>query len=89
MHTYLFRNVVSHVFGMLTKMSLSPRFHNVLGTLWERFVGHFEFILILFIQSSHFVRGICLPEVEHEISQLNGVGIIFYSVNFFLKHVLI
>ena len=27
-------------------------------------VGHFEKYLYLFIQSSHFVRGICLPEVD-------------------------
>ena len=53
------------------------------GTLWERFVGPFEKYLYLFIQSSHFVRGICLPEVEHKISQWNGVGITFYSVFFF------
>ena len=58
-----------HVFGTLTKLSLSPTFHNVLGTLWARFVGHLQKYFYLFTQSSHFVRGICLPEVEHKISQ--------------------
>ena len=57
-------------------------FHNVLGTLWARFVGHFEKYFYLFIQLSHIVRGICLPEVEHKISQWNGLGITFYFVNF-------
>ena len=52
------------------KLSLSFTFHNVLGTLWARFVGHFEEKkTYLFLQSSHFVRGICLAEVEHKISQ--------------------
>ena len=78
-----------HVFGTLTKLSLSFAFHNVLGTLWARFVGYFEKHFYLFLQLSHFVRGICLAEVEHKISQLNGVGIAFYSVKFFLKHFLI
>ena len=50
-------------------MSLSPTLHNVFGMLWERFVSHVEKYFYLFIQSSRFVRGICLPEVEHIISQ--------------------
>ena len=79
-----------HVFGTLTKLSLSPTFHNIFNTLWARFVGHFEkYFIYLFIQSSHFARGICFAEVEHKIIQWNGVGIKFYSVNLFLKHVLI
>ena len=41
-------------------------------------------IFYLFIQSSHFVRGICLAKVEHKISQWNG-----HSVNFCLRHVMI
>ena len=32
--------------------------------------------------------GICLAEVEHKISQCNGVGINYRSVNYFIKHVL-
>ena len=76
-------------FLMLTKLSLSFTFHNLLGTLWARFVRLFEQYLYLLLQSSHFVRGICLAEVEHTISQWNGVGITFYSVIFFLTHVLI
>ena len=49
-------------------VSLDATMH-VLGTLWARFVGHFEKYFYLFLQSSHFVRGICLAEVEHEINQ--------------------
>ena len=78
-HKYLFHNFV----GMF--LERWPTFHNVLGTLWERFVCHFEKYLYLFIQSSHFVRGICLAEVAHQISQWNGVGITFYYVNLFSK----
>ena len=70
-------------------MSLSPTFHNVLGTLWARFVCHFEKYFYLFISLSHFVRGICFAEVGHKISQWNVVGITFYPVNRFLKHALI
>ena len=85
-YTYIFISQRCwHVFGTLIKLSLSPTFHNVIGTLWECFVGHFEKYFYLFIQSSHFVRGICLPEVEHRISQWNGVSITFYSVNLFSK----
>ena len=32
---------------------------------------------------SHFARGICLAEVKHKISQLNGVGINFHSQLFY------
>ena len=35
----------------------------------RRSVGHFEKSFYLFIQLSHFAWGICLPEVEHKISQ--------------------
>ena len=42
-------------------------------------------IFYLFIQYWHFVRGICLAEVKHKISQWNGVGITFYSRQFFSK----
>ena len=49
--------------------NISFTFHNILGTLWARFVGHFEKYLYLFLQSSHFVRSIRLAEVEHKISQ--------------------
>ena len=67
LYTYIlyiyFTTLLAFLFGTLTNLSLSLTFHNVLGTLWERFVGHFEKYLYLFIQSSHFVRGICLPEV--------------------------
>ena len=50
--------------------------------LWARFVGHFEKYLYLFIELSHLFKGICLAEVEHKISQWNGVGITFYSIIF-------
>ena len=85
-YTYLFISQGCwHVFGTLTKLSLRPTFHNVLFALWARVVSHIEKYLYLFIQLSHFVRGICLPEVEHKINQWNGVGITFYYVNFFSK----
>ena len=41
----------------------------VLGTLWSRCVGYFEKYFYLFLQSSYFVRGICVAEVDHKISQ--------------------
>ena len=71
-------------FGTLTKAVIkSPTFHNVIGTLWARFVGHFEKYFYLFISLSHFDRGICFVEVEHIISQWNVVGV--YPVNFLYK----
>ena len=57
--------------------------------VWTGCVGHFEKYLYWFIQLSHFVNGICFAEVEHKISQWNGVGINVYSVNCFLMHVVI
>ena len=85
-YTYIFiSQSYWHVFGTLTKLSLRPTFHNVIGTLWARFVGHFETYFYLFISLSHFVRGICFAEVKHKISQWNVVGITFDPVICFLS----
>ena len=79
-YTYIFISQrCCHVVKTFTKLSLSHTFHNVLGTLWARFVGHFDFF---FVTLGHLFTG---SGTSYQPVKVKWCGHHFLLCHFFSK----